>query len=68
MSVVAHVRHSIAEHGASLLIEVVQTVIDREVRRRADRAASFQVQERQSLTIGTQIRIHHTDVLFLRTL
>ncbi len=66
-TVIAHVRHSITEHRAPLLIEVVQTMVDGEMRRWADRSTCFQMQERKSLAVCTQIGVHHTDILFLRT-
>ena len=66
-TVIAHVRHSITEHRTTLLIEIVQTMVDGEMRRRADRSTCFHVQERKSLAVSTQIGVHHTDILFLRS-
>ena len=67
-AVVAHVGHGIAEHGASLLIEVVQTVVDGEVAWGADRATCLQVQEGQSLAVAAEVGIPDAGILFLRSL
>ena len=66
-AVITHVSHRIAEYRAPLLIEVVQTVIYREMAGGRHRAAGFQVQEGKSLSVSAEIGIHHTDVLLLRT-
>ena len=66
-AVITHVCHCIAEHGTTLLIEVVQTMIDGEVTWRTNRTACLQVQEGQALAVSTEIRVHHTNVLFLRS-
>ena len=65
-AIVAHVRHGITEHRTSLLIEVVQTVIDGEIAGRTDGATGLQVQERQSLAIAAEIAVHATDFLLFR--
>ena len=54
-TIVAHVRHCIAEHGATLLIEVMQAVVDGEVTGRTDRTSSLDVQERQALAVSTKV-------------
>ena len=54
-AVVAHVGYRIAEHCTTLLIEVVQTMINSEMRRWADRTSSLQMQEWKSLTICAEV-------------
>ena len=65
-TVIAHVCHRIAEHGAPLLIEVVQTVVNSEMRRRTNRSTGLEVEERKPFAISTEERIHHTDILLCR--
>ena len=67
-TVVAHICHSITEHRTTLLIAVVHTMINGEVTGRTNRTTRLHMKEGKSLTIGTQIRIHQTDVLLLSTL
>ena len=64
--IVTHIGHGIAEHCTTLLIEVVQTMIDGEMGCGADRTASLHVKERQADAIGTQIRILHAHILLFR--
>ena len=62
-NVVAHVGHGITEHGASLLMEVVQTVVHRKLRRRTNRATCLHVKEGQTLAVRTHVRIDNADIL-----
>src|SRR5574344_980782 len=63
-TIVAHARYGITEHCASLLIEVMQTMVNSEMRRSANRTSCLDMQEGQTLTISTEMSIHNTDVLF----
>ena len=66
--VVAHVGHGIAEHGASLLIEVVQTVVHREVAGRTDASTGLHVKEGKTLAVGAQERVLIAYALLLGSL
>ncbi len=63
--VVAHVSHRMAEHRAAFLIDVVQTIVNGEMGRRAYRASSFHVKERQALAIGKEHGVLETHAFLL---
>ena len=62
-NVLAHAGNGIAEYRATLLIEIMETLVYREMRRWTYRATCFHVEIRKALSVGTQEWILHTNVL-----
>ena len=64
-NVVAHRGDGIAEHCASLLVDVVQAVRHGEMTGRAHRASGLHVQEGQSLAVGAEERVLCSEAFLL---
>ena len=50
---IRHIRDSVLEHSSTFLMNIMHFIVNREIRRRTNRTTRFHVEERQSLTIGT---------------